>query len=98
MQPGALEEALSNGARAVIITPRAHNPTGCSLSESRARAIREILARYPQVLVIVDDHFALLSATPRTPYRRGKSALGAGTLPVKNPGTRFASGHRRQRR
>ena len=48
----------------MIITPRAHNPTGCSLSESRARAIREILARYPQVLVIVDDHFALLSATP----------------------------------
>lgn len=64
MQPAALEEALRNGARAVIITPRAHNPTGCSLSETRARAIREILARYPQVLVIVDDHFALLSATP----------------------------------
>lgn len=65
MQPEPLEEALRNGARAVIITPRAHNPTGCSLSESRARAIREILARYPQVLVIVDDHFALLSATPQ---------------------------------
>ncbi len=64
MQPAALEEALRNGARAVIITPRAHNPTGCSLSQSRARAIREILARYPQVLVIVDDHFALLSSTP----------------------------------
>lgn len=30
MQPEALEEALRNGARAVIITPRAHNPTGCS--------------------------------------------------------------------
>ncbi|WP_117085070.1 aminotransferase class I/II-fold pyridoxal phosphate-dependent enzyme, partial [Klebsiella pneumoniae] len=29
MQPDALEEALRNGARAVIITPRAHNPTGC---------------------------------------------------------------------
>ncbi|VUS60023.1 transcriptional regulator PtsJ [Klebsiella spallanzanii] len=64
MEPEALEEALRSGARAVIITPRAHNPTGCSLSESRARAIREILARYPQVLVIIDDHFALLSATP----------------------------------
>ncbi len=64
MQPDALEEALRNGARAVIITPRAHNPTGCSLSEPRARAIRDILARYPQVLVIIDDHFALLSSTP----------------------------------
>jgi len=29
-----------------------------------ARAIRDILARYPQVLVIIDDHFALLSSTP----------------------------------
>ncbi|RRZ73031.1 transcriptional regulator PtsJ [Klebsiella oxytoca] len=64
IQPDALEEALRNGARAVIITPRAHNPTGCSLSEPRARAIRDILARYPQVLVIIDDHFALLSSTP----------------------------------
>lgn len=64
MQPEALEKALRNGARAVIITPRAHNPTGCSLSATRAREIRQILARYPQVLVIVDDHFALLSATP----------------------------------
>ncbi|ROS24810.1 MocR-like B6 salvage transcription factor PtsJ [Raoultella terrigena] len=64
MQPAALEEALRQGARAVIITPRAHNPTGCSLSEARAATIREILARYPQVLVILDDHFALLSSTP----------------------------------
>ncbi|WP_142502364.1 transcriptional regulator PtsJ [Klebsiella sp. 2680] len=64
MQPDALEKALSNGARAVMITPRAHNPTGCSLNATRARKIRQILARYPQVLVIIDDHFALLSATP----------------------------------
>ncbi len=46
------------------LNPRAHNPTGCSLTETRAHALREVLARYPQVLAIVDDHFALLSATP----------------------------------
>lgn len=63
MQPEKLELALSKGARAVIITPRAHNPTGCSLSAARAGALQAILARYPQVLVIVDDHFALLSAS-----------------------------------
>ncbi|MBN0581587.1 aminotransferase class I/II-fold pyridoxal phosphate-dependent enzyme, partial [Pseudomonas aeruginosa] len=61
MDPDGLEEALRNGARAVILTPRAHNPTGCSLTETRAHALREVLARYPQVLAIVDDHFALLS-------------------------------------
>lgn len=63
MQPDRLEQALRLGARAVIITPRAHNPTGCSLSATRAAAIQNILARYPQVLVIVDDHFSLLSAS-----------------------------------
>ncbi|POT59961.1 transcriptional regulator PtsJ [Citrobacter amalonaticus] len=63
MQPEMLEDTLRKGARAVIITPRAHNPTGCSLSVARAVALREILARYPQVLVIVDDHFALLSSS-----------------------------------
>ena len=62
MRPEGLEQALSKGARAVIVTPRAHNPTGCSLSAARAGALQAILARYPQVLVIVDDHFALLSA------------------------------------
>lgn len=58
-----LELALAKGARAVILTPRAHNPTGYSLSAARAAAIQQVLSRYPQVLVIVDDHFALLSST-----------------------------------
>lgn len=59
-----LEEVLLKGAKAVIITPRAHNPTGCSLSEKRATAVRKVLARHPGVLIIEDDHFALLSASP----------------------------------
>lgn len=62
MQPAMLECALQKGARAVILTPRAHNPTGCSLSAPRAAHLQEVLARYPQTLVIIDDHFALLSA------------------------------------
>ncbi|RKP48233.1 transcriptional regulator PtsJ [Trinickia fusca] len=57
----ALEAALSKGAQAVIVTPRAHNPTGCNLSEARAKALRRVLARHPNVLVIIDDHFALLT-------------------------------------
>lgn len=64
MKPDALEHALSNGARAVLITPRAQNPTGCSLSRQRALEIKAVLSSYPNVLVIIDDHFALLSETP----------------------------------
>ncbi|WP_196209454.1 transcriptional regulator PtsJ [Citrobacter sp. Res13-Sevr-PEB04-36] len=67
MQPDRLELALQKGARAVILTPRAHNPTGCSLSATRAARLQEILARYPQTLVVIDDHFALLSASPWHP-------------------------------
>lgn len=67
MQPDMLELALQKGARAVIITPRAHNPTGCSLSAIRAARLQDILSRYPQTLVIIDDHFALLSASPLYP-------------------------------
>ncbi|MCW8164018.1 transcriptional regulator PtsJ [Verminephrobacter aporrectodeae subsp. tuberculatae] len=61
MRADALEEALCAGAQAVILTPRAHNPTGCSLSAQRAQSIRAVLERYPHRLVIADDHFALLS-------------------------------------
>lgn len=59
----ALERALAQGAQAVILTPRAHNPTGASLSAARARQLRAVLARHPHVLVIADDHFSLLASS-----------------------------------
>ncbi|MBV7536618.1 transcriptional regulator PtsJ [Duganella sp. sic0402] len=64
MQPQALARALQEGARAVLLTPRANNPTGCALSKYRADALKRVLAGYPNVLVILDDHFALLADTP----------------------------------
>jgi len=59
-----LRAALEAGVRAVICTPRAHNPTGASLSAGRAAALREVLTAHPYVLVIEDDHFSLLSRRP----------------------------------
>ncbi|SFR79492.1 transcriptional regulator, GntR family [Stenotrophomonas maltophilia] len=61
MQVASLRQALEAGARAVLLTPRAHNPTGASLDAKRARALRQLLAGYPQVAVLIDDHYALLS-------------------------------------
>ncbi|GGD60800.1 aminotransferase class I/II-fold pyridoxal phosphate-dependent enzyme [Lacimicrobium alkaliphilum] len=61
MMPDALHAALEKGAQAVLITPRAHNPTGASLSAERARELTKVLADYPGVLVMVDDHFCLLA-------------------------------------
>lgn len=64
MTVDGLDRALKNGARAVIITPRAHNPTGTSLTPRRAADLRELLTYHPEVLVVEDDHFALVSARP----------------------------------
>src|SRR5699024_8768398 len=61
MTPQGLRAALEAGARAVVLTPRAQNPTGASLSETRAHALREVLAEHPYVLVIIDDYFSFLS-------------------------------------
>ena len=97
MDPDGPEEALRNGARAVILTPRAHNPTGCSLTETRAHALREVLARYPQVLAIVDDHFALLSATPWHSLFLQAPNAGRWCARCQNPRTRPTAGLYRQR-
>lgn len=64
MTVDGLRVALDAGARAVVATPRAQNPTGASLSAARAAELRAVLADHPYVLVIEDDHFSLLSARP----------------------------------
>ncbi|MFV0433425.1 MAG: aminotransferase class I/II-fold pyridoxal phosphate-dependent enzyme [Leucobacter sp.] len=64
MLPESLRAALEAGARAVVCTPRAHNPTGASLTGQRAKALRTVLADYPQVLVLEDDHFSFLASAP----------------------------------
>ncbi len=52
----ALRRALESGARALIVTARAHNPTGAVVSAARARALRAVLRAHPHTLLIEDDH------------------------------------------
>ncbi|WP_022870222.1 aminotransferase class I/II-fold pyridoxal phosphate-dependent enzyme [Yaniella halotolerans] len=59
-----LRAALDEGIRALVVTPRAQNPTGVVISEPRAKALRDLLTDYPHVLVIEDDHFWQLSGHP----------------------------------
>ncbi len=54
--PGEVERALRGGARAIVVTDRAQNPTGAAVSAARAEELRTVLAAYPGALLIEDDH------------------------------------------
>jgi DNA-binding transcriptional MocR family regulator len=54
--PDDVRGALAAGARAVIVTDRAQNPTGAAVSAARARALRAVLRAHPQTLLVEDDH------------------------------------------
>jgi DNA-binding transcriptional MocR family regulator len=56
VRPEALAAAFRAGARAAVLTPRAQNPTGAAWDAARARELRALLARHPEVLVVEDDH------------------------------------------
>lgn len=55
MRPDALERALDAGAGVVVLQPRAHNPTGVSMTSTRARELAAVLRRH-DALVVEDDH------------------------------------------
>jgi len=62
--PDAFASALRQHVRAVILTPRAQNPTGAVISASRANALRQQLDEHPEILVIEDDHAGPIADAP----------------------------------
>ena len=62
--PDDVERTLRAGAQALIVTPRAQNPTGAALSEARASELRELLRVRDDVLVVEDDHAAGVAGAP----------------------------------
>ncbi len=65
--PHGLRRALTAGARAVVVTTRAHNPTGAAVTQARAEALRAELRNYPDVLLVEDDHAAEIAGVPLHP-------------------------------
>ncbi|WP_062200471.1 PLP-dependent aminotransferase family protein [Demequina salsinemoris] len=68
MLPDSLESALGSRPAAVVLQPRAHNPTGASLTAARAEELAGILARHRygrDAVVIEDDASGLITAAPK---------------------------------
>jgi DNA-binding transcriptional MocR family regulator len=62
--PRALAACLRGGVDAVVVTPRAQNPSGAALDEERAATLARVLARGPDVLVVEDDHQGAVAGAP----------------------------------
>lgn len=76
--PEEVERAVrKDGARAVIITDRAQNPTGACVSEARARELRRVLAGHPGVLLVEDDHGHGIVAQPLHPLAAWAPVTGS---------------------
>jgi DNA-binding transcriptional MocR family regulator len=63
MVPAALDAALRAGVRAVVHTPRGHNPCGSALDAQRAHELRGVLDPF-DVLIVEDDHLGPVAGTP----------------------------------
>jgi len=72
--PIKLKAALTEGIRALIVTPRAQNPTGAAFSPRRAGQLDRLLDGYPSVLVIEDDHAGPVSGVALAGLSRERSS------------------------
>lgn len=71
--PSALEAALKRDLAALIVTPRAQNPTGAALDGERVGQLSALLDFCPRVLVIEDDHAASVAGAEYVSLSSGRA-------------------------
>ncbi|WP_245559090.1 aminotransferase class I/II-fold pyridoxal phosphate-dependent enzyme [Microbacterium indicum] len=65
--PDSLAEALSSAPSALLLQPRAQNPTGASMTPGRAADLARVIAGSPRgrgAVVIEDDHSGAIAQSP----------------------------------
>lgn len=69
----SLRHALAQHPTAVLIQPRAQNPTGASMTPLRARALAHVVGSAPggrRVTIVEDDHSAFVCSAPEVTLAR----------------------------
>jgi len=72
LEPEALERALGGQVASVVIAPRAQNPYGAALVERRRRELERVLRKWPEVLVVEDDHAGPVAGAPAQTLAAGR--------------------------
>jgi DNA-binding transcriptional MocR family regulator len=62
--PESVEQAVRRRCHAVVVTPRAQNPTGAAITASRAADLQRVLRPFTNVLVIENDYAAPIAGAP----------------------------------
>jgi DNA-binding transcriptional MocR family regulator len=86
MDPAALVRTLDEGVAAVVVNPRGQNPTGAALDEERATALRAVLDRHPDVMLLEDDHLGPIAGTLRLTLTTGRGNWAAARSMAKSLG------------
>ena len=92
LRPGPLAAALAAGARALIVTPRAQNPTGSALDATRVAELAPILDAHPDVLLVEDDHAGAVAGAPHHTLTAGRArwAVARSTAKALGPDLRLS--------
>src|SRR5207253_6390290 len=74
--PGPLADGLARarggGVAGFTVTPRARHPTGAAVGAARARELRAVVAKHPEVLVVEDDHAGPVAGAPAVSVCHGR--------------------------
>ncbi|WP_418955876.1 aminotransferase class I/II-fold pyridoxal phosphate-dependent enzyme [Streptomyces tritici] len=91
--PEEVARALRGGARALIVTARAQNPTGAAVGARRAAELRAVLAEHPGTLFVEDDHGHGIVDVPLHPIAGGTThwALVRSVAKAYGPDLRVAA-------
>ncbi len=70
MVPGELRRALDEDVAAVLLQPRAQNPTGASMTDERAAELAGVLRNSPRTVVVEDDHAGAIALAAQVSLAR----------------------------